>query len=255
LRAAGFDFAAAFGADPAASEVADAVSLADDEPAVSGATVSTTRSAAVDFVARGVVVRGFGVVVRPPVLAPPSSSAAVGFDAAGFDPVDFAAAVLAAAVFAAAAFAAVDLAAVVFEAVDFAGVRLAAGFGAAPSGASSASVAPAFAGAAVLVRADPDRAAVVRLGAGPGSVGVAAASLLPISGSTDAPRSADTPVPVPSGVSSPGPDRETEVTTTTYQVGSSAPPNPLHAAPDVAPDETERPLGITSRIRHDVARG
>ncbi|MGR0318174.1 hypothetical protein ACULK2_02335 [Agromyces sp. ZXT2-3] len=43
----------------------------------------------------------------------------------------------------------------------------------------------------------------------------------PDSDATDSPRRADTPVPVPSGVSSSGPDRETEVTTTTYQ-----PPRP-----------------------------
>jgi hypothetical protein len=39
----------------------------------------------------------------------------------------------------------------------------------------------------------------------------------PCSGATTSPRGADTPVSVPSGVSSSGPDRETEVTTTTYQ--------------------------------------
>ncbi|WP_337282461.1 hypothetical protein [Agromyces sp. CCNWLW213] len=61
-----------------------------------------------------------------------------------------------------------------------------------------------------------------RAGLSPGS---------PAPDATDDPRSADTPVPVPSGVSSSGPDRETEVTTTTYQLAPARPLNPLHAAP------------------------
>ncbi|MBM7505266.1 hypothetical protein ACFPER_13635 [Agromyces aurantiacus] len=46
-------------------------------------------------------------------------------------------------------------------------------------------------------------------------------------GATASPRSADTPVPVPSGVSSSGPDRETEVTPTTYQPPASDAVEPL----------------------------
>ncbi|MCK8608925.1 hypothetical protein [Agromyces sp. C10] len=117
-------------------------------------------------------------------------------------------------------------AAVVFVLADFAVLVFAPDF--APAGFD---VVDAF------VRADDDRAADdLGLAAGfafTGRAGLAAASV--VSGATDAPRSADTPVPVPSGVSSSGPDRETEVTTTTYQVASSPPPNPLHAAPGFGP--------------------
>jgi hypothetical protein len=224
FRAAGFGFTTGFDADSTASEVAGS--------AGAEATVSVTRSAA-DFVARGLV------------AAVPAAEVDA---AAGFAAADFAGARLAAADFAAAVLAAGGFAA------DFAGARLAGGFEAVPSDASSFAAAPPFRGAPVLVRADPDRGAV-RLAAALGSAGVAAASPLPISGATDAPRSADTPVPVPSGVSSSGPDRETEVTTTTYQVGPPPPPNPLHAAPHVAHEETGRALGITSRNRHDVRPG
>ncbi|WP_353816331.1 hypothetical protein [Agromyces sp. SYSU T00266] len=71
---------------------------------------------------------------------------------------------------------------------------------------------------AALERAADDFAAAVRpAGVPPARPG----SPRPCSDATDSPRPADTPVSVPSGVSSSGPDRETEVTTTTYQ-----PPRP-----------------------------
>ncbi|WP_400999399.1 hypothetical protein [Agromyces sp. GXQ0307] len=100
-------------------------------------------------------------------------------------------------------------AAVVRVAVDFAAVLLVDDFVAADL------VAEAL---AALERAAADFAAVVRPAVFPPA---RPDSPRPCSDVADSPRRADTPVPVPSGVSSSGPDRETEVTTTTYQ-----PPRP-----------------------------
>ncbi|WP_438854963.1 hypothetical protein [Agromyces sp. M3QZ16-3] len=70
----------------------------------------------------------------------------------------------------------------------------------------------------------------------------------PCSDATDSPRRSDTPVSVPSGVSSSGPDRETEVTTTTYQ-----PPRPqpwsLHS--EFTCGERKPGLGATRASHHD----
>ncbi|WP_425545771.1 hypothetical protein, partial [Agromyces bracchium] len=71
---------------------------------------------------------------------------------------------------------------------------------------------------AALERAAADVAAVARPAVFPAA---RPDSPRPCSDAADSPRRADTPVSVPSGVSSSGPDRETEVTTTTYQ-----PPRP-----------------------------
>ncbi|MRX45366.1 hypothetical protein [Agromyces kandeliae] len=71
---------------------------------------------------------------------------------------------------------------------------------------------------AALERAAADLAAVVRPAGFPPA---RADPSRPCSDATDSPRRSDTPVSVPSGVSSSGADRETEVTTTTYQ-----PPRP-----------------------------
>ncbi|HEX6953412.1 MAG TPA: hypothetical protein VF156_00920 [Agromyces sp.] len=178
--------------------------------------------------------------------------AAAGSAVADFAPPFFAAARLAAAAFAAAGFAAADFAAALFPDVDVPG----AGFAAADFEAALPSAAPDAA-----VRLDPAREAALRAEA-PGFRAAVfddgerrPASTIPSPGTTDDPRSADTPVPVPSGVSSSGPDRETEVTTTTYQLGPPPPPNPLNAAPQVARDETGRPLGVRSRNRHDTCPG
>jgi hypothetical protein len=233
FRAAGFAFAVVLAASPAAEDV-DAFSVTSEVSAAGpGSTVSVTRSAAVVAAARGFVARvgrfaapSVGAVDFADDLAVVDFAAAVraADDVAGVGvalpdsaPADFAAAVLAAA----------DLAAAVLAAAVLTGARFAAGF-----------LAAGFATAV----SDPPAGSVA-----PGSS--------PRAGSTDAPRSTDTPVSVPPGVSSSGPDRETEVTTTTYQVGSPPPPNPLHAAPRVASRETGRALGITSRNRHDVRPG
>ncbi|HEU4467254.1 MAG TPA: hypothetical protein VFR98_12070 [Agromyces sp.] len=70
------------------------------------------------------------------------------------------------------------------------------------------------------------------------------------SGAAISPRSADTPVPVPPGVSSSGPDRETEVTPTTYQPARSArwrtPPSARRGG-ILRSCRPERKLGIASR--------
>ncbi|MUN08735.1 hypothetical protein [Agromyces luteolus] len=96
-------------------------------------------------------------------------------------------------------------AAVARVAADFAAVLLVDDFAAADL------VVDAF---AALERAAADFAAVARPAVVPPA---RPGSPRPCSDATDSPRPADTPVSVPSGVSSSGPDRETEVTTTTYQ--------------------------------------
>jgi hypothetical protein len=60
-------------------------------------------------------------------------------------------------------------------------------------------------------------------------------------GAVDDPRSADTPVPVPSGCSSFGSERETEVTTQTYQ------PPPREPSRDVTPRDVDGTCASTVR--------
>jgi hypothetical protein len=71
-----------------------------------------------------------------------------------------------------------------------------------------------------------------------------------VPGATTSPRSAGTPVPVPPGVSSSGPDRETEVTPTTYQPARAArwrtPPSARRTA-RLRTRTAGRKLGIASR--------
>lgn len=160
----------------------------------------------------------------------------------------FAALVLAALVLDAPVFDALVFEALVFDALDFEALDFEAGcFASADSPADDFDVADledADAGGVAFEAELPDVARGDRARAGRGVDERAA------SGAATSSRSADTPVPVPPGVSSSGPDRETEVTPTTYQPARSArwrtPPSArrgriLRSCPP------ERKLGIASR--------
>ncbi|HEU4755643.1 MAG TPA: hypothetical protein VFS72_03195 [Agromyces sp.] len=110
-----------------------------------------------------------------------------------------------------------------FDPADFDPVGFAAPGFAVADFAGSAGCSGWDAGVEPALRAEPDRDDVDVVEArGDRARGARSAVPRAGAGAATSPRSADTPVPVPSGVSSSGPERETEVTPTTYQPARAA---------------------------------
>ncbi|WP_159600888.1 hypothetical protein [Agromyces humi] len=171
------------------------------------------------------------------------------FGAALVEAVDFAAVDLPAAVFAAVDFAAVDVAAVVFAAVVLAAVVFAADLAAVDVAAVDFAAAERVErGLAAGLEGPSESFAAAALRA------AARALVVPrdARGAADDPPSADTSVPVPSGCSSFWSERETEVTTQTYQ---SPPREPSRDVTPVTRSEPVHRLCSASRSRYDHVKG